>query len=109
MVAHARDAIEVVRAYTRRWRIEEFHRTWKAGACGIEGTRLRAYDHIQRWAIITASVAARIEQLTKTTGDAILITQRTADRMTRRDGLIDRGSHALKGKSDAVRVFGLAP
>ena len=57
----------------------------------------------------TTNVAARIEQLTKTTGDAILITQRTADRMTRRDGLIDRGSHALKGKSDAVRVFGLAP
>jgi hypothetical protein len=62
-VSHARDAIEVVRAYTRRWRIEEFHRTWKAGACGIEGTRLRAYDHIQRWAIITASVAARIEHI----------------------------------------------
>jgi hypothetical protein len=58
-----RDATEVVRAYTRRWRIEEFHRTWKNGVCGIESTRLRAYDHIQRWAIIMGSVAARIEQI----------------------------------------------
>jgi hypothetical protein len=57
------DAAEVVHAYTRRWRIEEFHRTWKSGACGIESTRLRAYDHIQRWAIIMGAVAARIEQL----------------------------------------------
>lgn len=59
----AADAADVVRAYARRWRIEEFHRTWKNGACGIERTRLRAYDHIQRWAIITASVAARIEHI----------------------------------------------
>jgi hypothetical protein len=59
----AKDAIEVVRAYSRRWRIEEFHRAWKGGACGIESTKLRAYDHILRWGIITASVAARIEQI----------------------------------------------
>lgn len=57
------DAVEVVLAYARRWRIEEFHRTWKSGACGIESTRLRAYDHIQRWAVIMASVAARIEHI----------------------------------------------
>lgn len=57
----------------------------------------------------TTNVAARIEQLTKITGDAILLSERTVDRMTRRDGLIERGSHALKGKSDAVRVFGLEP
>jgi hypothetical protein len=62
-VARAADAMKVVLAYTRRWRIEEFHRTWKSGVCGIESTRLRAYDHIQRWAIIMGSVAARIEQL----------------------------------------------
>lgn len=62
-VRSAADAAEVVRGYTVRWRIEEFHRTWKSGACGIESTRLRAYDHIQRWAIIMGAVATRIEQL----------------------------------------------
>ena len=58
----------------------------------------------------TVNVAARVEQLTKITGDAILITQQTADALTcRPPGLVDRGSHELKGKSSAVKVFGLDP
>jgi class 3 adenylate cyclase len=56
------------------------------------------------------NVAARVEQLTKTTGDTILLTQQTVDALVARPhGLIDRGSHALKGKSAAVKVFGLDP
>jgi len=56
----------------------------------------------------TVNVAARVEQLTKTTGDAILLTHQTVDALTTRPpGLIDRGSHELKGKSAAVQVFGL--
>jgi adenylate cyclase len=56
------------------------------------------------------NVAARVEQLTKTTGDAILLTYQTLDAMsTRPPELIDRGSHALKGKSAAVQVFSLDP
>jgi class 3 adenylate cyclase len=52
------------------------------------------------------NVAARVEQLTKTTGDAILLTQRTVDALSiRPPGLVDRKSHALKGKSAAVHVF----
>jgi adenylate cyclase len=58
----------------------------------------------------TVNVAARVEQLTKTTGDAILLTHHTADALNGRSpGLIDRGSHALKGKSAAVQVFALDP
>jgi class 3 adenylate cyclase len=58
----------------------------------------------------TTNVAARVEQLTKTTGDAILLTRQSVDALvTRPPGLIDRGSHALKGKSAAVQVFGLDP
>jgi hypothetical protein len=46
------------------------------------------------------NVAARVEQLTKTTGDAILLTHQTVDALDGRlPGLTDRGSHALKGKS----------
>ena len=58
----------------------------------------------------TVNVAARVEQLTKTTGDAILLTQGCVDALASRPpGLVDRGSHALKGKSAAVQVFGLDP
>jgi adenylate cyclase len=54
------------------------------------------------------NVAARVEQLTKTTGDTILLTQQCVDALASRPaGLIDRGSHALKGKSAEVQVFGL--
>jgi class 3 adenylate cyclase len=58
----------------------------------------------------TVNVAARVEQLTKTTGDTILLTQHTVDALASQPpDLIDRGSHALKGKSAAVQVFGLDP
>ncbi len=56
----------------------------------------------------TVNVAARVEQLTKTTGDGILLTQQCVDALASRPaGLIDRGFHVLKGKSAAVQVFGL--
>ncbi len=56
----------------------------------------------------TVNVAARVEQLTKTTGDTILLTQQCVDASASRPpGLIDRGFHVLKGKSASVRVFGL--
>jgi adenylate cyclase len=58
----------------------------------------------------TVNVAARVEQFTKTTGDAILLTHHCVDACVRRPpGLIDRGSHALKGKSATVQLFGLDP
>ncbi|MCG7592952.1 adenylate/guanylate cyclase domain-containing protein [Mycobacterium sp. PSTR-4-N] len=58
----------------------------------------------------TTNVAARVEQLTKTTGDPILLTERTVQAMASRPAhLIDRGSHALKGKSAPTAVFGLDP
>jgi adenylate cyclase len=56
----------------------------------------------------TVNVAARVEQLTKTTGDAILLTQQCVDALASRPpGLIGRGFHVLKGKSAPVQVFGL--
>ncbi len=58
----------------------------------------------------TVNVAARVEQLTKTTGDAILLTQQTVDALAARPAaLTDRGMHALKGKSAEVQVFSLEP
>lgn len=58
----------------------------------------------------TVNVAARVEQLTKATGDGILLTQQTVDELASPPpGLTDRGLHALKGKSSQVQVFGLDP
>lgn len=52
------------------------------------------------------NVAARVEQVTKKTSDTILLTQQCVDALeVRPPGLVDRGSHALKGKSSATRVF----
>lgn len=57
----------------------------------------------------TTNVAARVEQLTKTTGDTILLTGRCVDALTSRpNGLTDRGEHSLKGKTGSTRVYGLA-
>jgi class 3 adenylate cyclase len=58
----------------------------------------------------TVNVAARVEQLTKTTGDAIVLTHHCVDALVFRPaGLTDRGAHALKGKSAEMQVFGLNP
>jgi hypothetical protein len=57
------DALTVIWGYAQRWRIEEFHRTWKRGDCDVESTQLRSFAAVQRWATILAAVAVRIERL----------------------------------------------
>lgn len=39
-------------------------KAWKSGACKVEDTQLRDFDHIVRWATVLASVALRILRLT---------------------------------------------
>jgi hypothetical protein len=56
-------ARQVVLGYSTRWRVEEFHKTWKTGACHVEDTQLRSRNAIVRWATILAAVATRIERL----------------------------------------------
>jgi adenylate cyclase len=56
------------------------------------------------------NVAARVEQLTKITDDAILITAATATALrTPLATLHDRGPHELKGKAQPVRVHAIDP
>jgi hypothetical protein len=72
-VTTLQDAQLVIRGYAQRWRIEEFHRMWKSGACRVEDTQLRDRETIIRWASILASVAMRLLRLTylaRTTPDA---------------------------------------
>ena len=56
------DARLVVFGYTQRWRVEEFHKTWKS-VCGIEDTLLAEATRIVIWAVILAAVAMRIERM----------------------------------------------
>ena len=63
-IATPEDALEVVRSYSYRWRIEEFHRTWKRGLCCVEDTQLRSFNAVVKWATILAAVAARSLKLT---------------------------------------------
>jgi hypothetical protein len=62
-VATVEDAQRVIFGYTRRWRVEEFHKTWKS-TCRVEETQLRDPERIKRWATILAAVATRIQRLT---------------------------------------------
>lgn len=62
-VNSAEEAVHVLLGYASRWRIEEFHKTWKSGACHVEDTQLRDRDSVERWATILASVAMRIQRL----------------------------------------------
>jgi hypothetical protein len=73
-----RDVLEVVRGYTLRWRIEEFHRLWKTGLCCVEDTQLRSRDAIFKWATILAAVATRamrITHLARSTPDVLASTE----------------------------------
>jgi hypothetical protein len=64
---HPVDSLEdlhlVIYSYTQRWRVEDFHRTWKSGACRVEDMRLGSVAATKIWATILAPVAIRIERL----------------------------------------------
>ncbi len=53
----------IVEGYAKRWRIEDFHKTWKTGACNTERMQLRSAEAAKKWATILAAVATRIERL----------------------------------------------
>jgi hypothetical protein len=62
-VRSRKQILEIVAGYTQRWRIEEFHKTWKSGACEVEDTQLHSSERVIRWATLLSAVAARIERL----------------------------------------------
>jgi Transposase DNA-binding/Transposase DDE domain len=62
-VETAKQIEQVVASYRARWRIEEYHRTWKAGACDAEATQVRSMEAITKWITILGAVAARAERL----------------------------------------------
>jgi hypothetical protein len=55
----------VIAGYASRWKVEEFHRTWKRGLCRVEDNQLQSRNAIIKWATILAVVAARALRLAK--------------------------------------------
>jgi hypothetical protein len=62
-VLSVEDAFKVILGYAMRWRVEEFHRTWKSGETDVESTQLGSAKAVMIWATILATVAVRIERL----------------------------------------------
>lgn len=54
--------LQIVRFYSARWLIEEFHKAWKSG-CKMEERRLQTHENFERMMVISAAVAVRILQL----------------------------------------------
>lgn len=55
------DARLVVYGYTQRWRVEDFHKSWKS-VCKVEESQLEVLP-FKIWATVLASVAMRVERL----------------------------------------------
>jgi Transposase DNA-binding/Transposase DDE domain len=64
-IATRRDLLAILDAYALRWRVEEFHKTWKSGLCRVEDTQLRSASAVFKWATILASVATRAMTLSR--------------------------------------------
>lgn len=78
-------ASKVIDGYRKRWRIEEFHRTWKQGDCNVEDAQLHSLEALRKWALILAAVAMRIERLkylARTTPDAPATIELSSEEIT---------------------------
>jgi hypothetical protein len=105
-IGSAHDACEAVRRYARRWRIEDFHRTWKSGLCNVEDTQLRTRNAILKWATVLAAVASRAEQLrhqSRTEPDAPAETAFSRDEI---DALVTLKTE-IKRRTETVSADGL--
>jgi len=64
---HPIDTLEqaqlVITHYSKRWRIEEVHKTWKSGGCGVESSQLHTGAAVMKWSAILFAVAVRIERI----------------------------------------------
>lgn len=79
-VSTPEEVLAVVRSYQMRWRIEDFHKTWKSGRCNVEDTQLHSMRAATNFAVMHAAVAARAEHLkhlARTTPDQLAATELT--------------------------------
>ena len=61
-IGDAQAALQVVRHYELRWRIEDYHKVWKSGI-GVERQRFQSIGNLERMLAVTAFLAVRLLQL----------------------------------------------
>lgn len=84
-IGTAEDLAKIIEGYCLRWKIEDFHKSWKTGVCNVEETQLHSTDAVIRWATILATVAVRAEQLkhiSRSTPDAPASDHLSTDELT---------------------------
>lgn len=65
----ATDALQIVRYYELRWRVEEFHKAWKSAGTQVESFRQQKRKNLEKVIVITAFIAVRLLQLRELVGD----------------------------------------
>ena len=103
-------AHRVIAGYSRRWRVEEFHRAWKSGVCCIEDSQLRSADVFKRWATIGAAVAARAERLkhqSRTSANVAAATELTRDEIDAAILLSETKKHVMGDKLTLAQAVAL--
>lgn len=58
------DAQLVIFGYSQRWRVEEFHKALKTGACNVEKTQLHSERGMRMLTVLLSAVATRLLRLT---------------------------------------------
>lgn len=58
------DATLTIYGYSLRWRVEEFHKAWKTGACNVEDLQLRSARAIRGWCTVLGADAMRLLRMT---------------------------------------------
>lgn len=79
------DALYVVQCYRLRWKVEEFHNTWKTGGMNVEGLRLQSESALLKAASVLAFSAVRLAQL-RDEADPELLRIRTEVKILSRHG-----------------------
>jgi hypothetical protein len=86
------EAMKVIRIYTARWRVEDFHKAWKTGA-GAERQRMTEPGNLERTVSILAFVGVRLLQLRESFTLPIYLTKQ---------GLVEEAAACEKMKCDKV-------
>ena len=93
------DALYVVRAYRLRWKVEEFHNTWKSGGVNVEGLRLQTEGALLKAAAVLAFSAIRLAQLREEADPELLRIRTEMEIISRKEENINEceGSVFTKG------------